>query len=111
MQAAELWMVYIGLETIPFPVPSSRNDTGKSIAMDHPKIQHDDQGNLFLNFGEYGESVEVAASSGDGKRMLTVREVGIARVWDIDAGTLIAELVPDSPLTEDAWSSLTWKEA
>lgn len=66
--------------------------------MDHPKIQHDDQGNLFLNFGEYGESVEVAAFSGNGKRMLTVREVGIARVWDIDSGTLIAELVPDSPL-------------
>ena len=47
--------------------------------MDHPKLKMGPDGSLLLNFGEYGEEVEVAAISGDGRRVLTVREVGVAR--------------------------------
>lgn len=67
--------------------------------MDHPKIQKDDFNNLLLNFGDYGEEVEVAAISGNGRRILTVREVGIARVWDAESGDLIAEIQAESPLS------------
>ena len=66
--------------------------------MDHPKIRNDAKGHLLLNFGDYGEEVEVAAISGDGRRTLTVREVGVAQVWDVESGGLLAEIRPDSPL-------------
>ena len=36
----------------------------------HPKIQHDDQGNLWLNVGEYGQQIEVACFSSGGTRLL-----------------------------------------
>jgi WD40 repeat protein len=64
----------------------------------HPKIQRDDQGNLWLNFGEYGQQIEVACFSSDGTRLLTVRDVGVAQVWDTISGQRIGEIRPDSPL-------------
>jgi WD40 repeat protein len=67
--------------------------------VDHPKFRKDDKGNLLLNFGSYGEEVEVAAISGDGRRVLTVRDVGVAQVWDVEGGTLVAEIKPESPLS------------
>jgi hypothetical protein len=36
--------------------------------MDHPKIRADAQGSLYLNFGDYGQEVEVACFSADGTR-------------------------------------------
>lgn len=67
--------------------------------MDHPKVQQNDGANLRLNFGSYGEEIEVAAVSGDGARVVTVREVGVARVWDVESGRVLAEIFPESPLT------------
>jgi WD40 repeat protein len=64
----------------------------------HPKIHCDDQGNLWLNFGEYGQQIEVACFSSDETRLLTVRDVGIAQVWDTISGQRIDEIRPDSPL-------------
>jgi WD40 repeat protein len=64
----------------------------------HPKFRRDDQGNLWLNFGEYGEQIEIACFSADGARLLTVRDVGVAQVWDTLSGQLVGELRPDSPL-------------
>jgi WD40 repeat protein len=65
----------------------------------HPKIQIDSEGHVFLNFGEYGLEVEVACFSGDGTRLLTVRDVGEAQIWDLATSTLISTLLPTSPLT------------
>jgi hypothetical protein len=67
--------------------------------MDHPKICRDSQGNLLLNFGDYGQEVEVAAIAGNGRRILTVREVGIAQVWDVESGERLAEIRAESPLS------------
>jgi hypothetical protein len=67
-------------------------------APSHPKIQRDDQGNLWLNFGEYGQQIEVACFSSDGTRLLTVRDVSVAQVWDTISGQRIGEIRPDSPL-------------
>ena len=67
--------------------------------MDHPKFRTDEDGNLLLHFGEYGQEVEVACFSGDGRRLLAVQEVGVARVWDVDSPKLLAEIRPTSPLT------------
>ena len=64
----------------------------------HPKIQSAPDGTLLLNFGQYGRSVEVGAISGDGQRVLTVREVGVAQIWDAVSGRRIAEIRPDSRL-------------
>jgi WD40 repeat protein len=64
----------------------------------HPKFFLDDSGNLHLNAGEYGREIEVACFTPDGARLLTVFEVGIARVWDIASGALIGEIHPTSPL-------------
>lgn len=72
---------------------------------EHPKIQSDSEGNLWLNFGEYGESVEVASFSGDGSKLLTVQEVGIARIWDLQKGEPYSAIVPSSPLEEKEDSS------
>jgi WD40 repeat protein len=66
--------------------------------MNRPKIRRDDNGDLWLNFGGHGERVSVAAISGDGRRVLFVREVGTAQIWDLDTGTCVAKLSPDSPL-------------
>lgn len=75
--------------------------------MDHPKIQMDEQGTLRLNFGEYGKEVETAAISGDGRFVLTNREVGVAQIWDVESGSLAAEIRPDSPLVGKKDSSPT----
>lgn len=64
----------------------------------HPKFQAAGDGTLLLNFGRYGEEVEVAAISGDGRRVLTVHAVGIAEVWDTTSGEKLGELRPESPL-------------
>jgi WD40 repeat protein len=64
----------------------------------HPKIQTTPEGTLLLNFGDYGQQVDVAAISGDGRRVLTVRDVGTAQIWDAASGEQIGELRPDSPL-------------
>ncbi len=65
---------------------------------DHPKIQHDEQGNLLLNFGDYGKSIEVASFSGDGSKLLTVQEVRVAKIWDLASGNQVGEITPTSPL-------------
>ena len=64
----------------------------------HPKVKLANDGTLLLNFGEYGKEVEVAAISGDGRRILTVRQVGEAQVWDVDSGAQVGTVSPDSPL-------------
>lgn len=64
----------------------------------HPKIQTAPDGSLLLNFGQYGQEVEVGAISGDGQRVLTVREVGVAEIWDALSGRRVAEIRPESPL-------------
>lgn len=66
--------------------------------MDHPKIRTDRAGDLLLNFDDYGEEVDVACFSADGRRVLTVQEVGVARVWDVDTGRPVGEIRPTSPL-------------
>ncbi len=68
---------------------------------DHPKIQVDASGNLYLNFGSYGQEIEVACFSGDGTRLLTVEKVGVAHVWDVSdkQPRQIGEIAPISPLT------------
>lgn len=66
--------------------------------MEHPKIQRTPDGALLLNFGRYGDEVEVAAISGDGRRVLTVHDVGTAEIWDASSGEKIGEIRPDSPL-------------
>lgn len=73
--------------------------------MDHPKFQKDDEGNVFLNFGSYGKEVEVAAISGDGRRVLTVRDVGVARVWEVESGEAVAEIRPESPLSGSRYAA------
>lgn len=75
--------------------------------MDHPKIQSNDRGELLLNFGEYGKEVETAAISGDGRFILTNRDVGVAQIWDVASGSLAAEIRPDSPLAGQSDSSPT----
>ena len=65
---------------------------------DHPKFRQTEDGTLLLNFGEYGREVEVAAISGDGRRVLTVKEVGTAEVWELESGTRVGVLQPTSPL-------------
>lgn len=41
---------------------------------------------------EYGEEVEVAAIAGDGRRFLTVRDVGTADVWDAASAEKVGEI-------------------
>ncbi|MCP3138599.1 WD40 repeat domain-containing protein [Pyxidicoccus xibeiensis] len=65
---------------------------------EHPKFRRAEDGTLLLNFGEYGKEVEVAAISGDGRRVLTVREVGTAEVWELASGARVGLLRPASPL-------------
>jgi WD40 repeat protein len=65
--------------------------------MDHPKF-FSRGGDVFLNFGDYGQEVEIAAFSGDGTRVLTVQEVGVAKVWDVASGQQVGEIRPNSPL-------------
>jgi hypothetical protein len=64
----------------------------------HPKFQTTSDGTLLLNFGQYGQEVEVAAISGDGRRILTVRDVGKGEVRDAVSGSKVGEIQPDSPL-------------
>ena len=67
--------------------------------MDHPKIRTNAKGELLLNFGNYGEEVEVAAVSRDGSRILTVREVDVAHIWNVETGDLLTEIRVVSPLS------------
>jgi WD40 repeat protein len=71
----------------------------------HPKMFSDNQGNLFLNFGEYGQEVELACFSADGTRLLTVKDVGVASIWDVASQTQIGEIRPTSPLVGHEGSS------
>jgi WD40 repeat protein len=64
----------------------------------HPKFQVVGD-TVYLNFGSYGSSVEVAAFSRDGRRLLTVHYVGVAKIWDTTSGAQVGEIRPDSPLT------------
>jgi WD40 repeat protein len=59
---------------------------------------------LRLDLPRSGRRIEIAAFSGDGSRLLTVQEVGIARVWDTVTGGLVCEIRPTSPLEgSEAW--------
>jgi WD40 repeat protein len=71
----------------------------------HPKMFSDNKGNLFLNFGEYGQHVELACFSADGTRLLTVKDVGVASIWDAASQTQIGEIHPKSPLVGREGSS------
>jgi len=64
----------------------------------HPKMFSDSEGNLFLNFGEYGHEVELACFSADGTKLLIVKEVGVASIWDVASRAQIEEIRPTSPL-------------
>jgi WD40 repeat protein len=68
----------------------------------HPKMFSDGQGNLFLNFGQYGQEIELACFSADGTTLLTVKEVGVASIWDIASHSPIGEIHPTSPLVGNA---------
>lgn len=65
----------------------------------HPKMKVDEAGNLWLNFGQYGQEVELACFSKDGSRLLTVEEVGVAKIFDTESSELIGEIRPVSELT------------
>lgn len=54
---------------------------------------------MWLGFGAYGARVDVAAISGDGRRALTVREVGVAEIFDVAAGGQVGRIAPESPLS------------
>jgi WD40 repeat protein len=64
----------------------------------HPKFQVVGD-SVYLNFGSYGASVEVAALSRDARRLLTVHEVGVAKIWDTVSAAEVAQIRPSSPLT------------
>ncbi len=74
---------------------------GRAIMDDHqhPKMKVDEAGNLWLNFGQYGQEVELACFSKDGSRLLTVEEVGVAKIFDTESSELIGEIRPTSALT------------
>ncbi|MBP6747937.1 hypothetical protein KA344_22100, partial [bacterium] len=73
----------------------------------HPKMKVDEAGNLWLNFGQYGQEVELACFSKDGSRLLTVEEVGVAKIFDTESSELISEIRPTSALTGNAKSPTT----
>ncbi|MBP9090670.1 hypothetical protein KBI23_06535 [bacterium] len=73
----------------------------------HPKMKVDEAGNLWLNFGQYGQEVELACFSKDGSRLLTVEEVGVAKIFDTQSSELIGEIRPVSKLTGNAKSPTT----
>lgn len=64
----------------------------------HPKIHQNQAGDLYLNFGEYGQEIELACFSADGTKLLTVQEVGIAKIWDVRSKSLVTQIKPTSPL-------------
>jgi len=66
----------------------------------HPKIQQNDVGDLFLNFGEYGQEIELACFSSDGTKLLTVKDVGLAEIWDLSSNALLRRIKPTSPLED-----------
>lgn len=45
----------------------------------HPMMNVDESGNLWLNFGEYGQEVELACFSKDGSRL--ERQADCEEVW------------------------------
>lgn len=72
----------------------------------HPKMRVDEKGDLWLNFGEYGQEIEVASFSKDGSRLLTVEEVGVAKIWDTTTKEQVGEIRPTSPLSGKVESPL-----
>lgn len=64
----------------------------------HPMMKVDESGNLWLNFGEYGQEVELACFSKDGSRLLTVEKVGVAKIFDTETSELVGEIRPVSDL-------------
>ena len=77
------------------PVPSS---TELQCEIDEALRRETPDGTLLLNLGQYGRAVEVAAIPRDGQRMLTVREVGVAKIWDPVTGRCVGKIRPDSPM-------------
>ncbi|HMO21954.1 MAG TPA: hypothetical protein PKC98_13440, partial [Candidatus Melainabacteria bacterium] len=73
---------------------------------DHPKMRVDEKGDLWLNFGEYGQEIEVASFSKDGSRLLTVEEVDVAKIWDTTTKEQVGEIRPTSPLSGKVESPL-----
>jgi WD40 repeat protein len=73
--------------------------------LQHPKMFGDDEGSLFLNFGEYGQQVELACFSSDGTTLLVVKEVGMATVWDVASRVQVGAIHPTSPLVGRADAS------
>jgi WD40 repeat protein len=65
----------------------------------HPKMFKEDKGTLFLNFGKEEKEIDLACFSTDGSTLLTVREVGVASIWDTTSCAQIGEIRPTSPLT------------
>jgi WD40 repeat protein len=51
-----------------------------------------------LSIKDHDHSIEIACFSADGSRLLTVREVGVAQIWDVASGSRIGEIRPTSPL-------------
>ena len=64
----------------------------------NPKMFSNSEGDLFLNFGEYGQEIELACFSADGTKLLTVKEVGVGSVWDVTSHIQIGEIRPTSSL-------------
>jgi hypothetical protein len=56
------------------------------------------EGDPLLNSGDYDQEIEVACFAGDGRRLLTVQEAGVAWIRDIVAGKQVGEIRPSSPL-------------
>jgi WD40 repeat protein len=73
--------------------------------LQHPKIFSDSEGRLFLNFGEYGQQIELACFSADGTTLLVVKEVGVATVWDVASRVQVGAIHPASPLVGRADAS------
>jgi WD40 repeat protein len=66
--------------------------------LQHPKMFFGEDGTLFLNFGEYGRQIELASFSGDGTKLLAVKEVGTATIVDAATQSVLGEIRPTSPL-------------
>lgn len=60
----------------------------------HPRFRTNPSGEVYLECSW----IDVAAFSGDGRRLLTVDDVGTAHIWDVECRDLIQEICPKSPL-------------
>lgn len=52
-----------------------------------------------IRMPSYDSQINLACFSGDGQRVLTVKEVGTAKIWEIDTRILVGEITPTSPMT------------